>query len=123
MLARLAADLVVLLHLAFVGYVVAGGLLVLRWPRTAWAHLPAAVWAAVLEWMGWICPLTPLENTLRARGGEAGYTGGFVEHYLLPVLYPADLTRQIQVGLGLLVVAINLVVYGLVIRRRRRGSR
>jgi hypothetical protein len=118
----LLADLTVLLHFAFVVWVVLGGLLVLRWPRCAWLHLPAAVWGAAIELGGWICPLTPLEWRLRELAGEAGYTGGFVEHYLLPVLYPTGLTREIQIALGLLVLAVNIALYALVIRRRLRAS-
>ena len=117
---RLLADGVVALHAAFVAFVVAGGLLGLRWPRVLWLHAPAAVWGALIEFAGWICPLTPLENELRRRGGEAGYSGGFIEYYLLPVLYPAELTRSTQLVLGALVIAINLGVYAAVARRHRR---
>jgi hypothetical protein len=113
------ADLVVGLHLLFVGFVVGGGLLVLRWPRLAWVHLPAAAWGALIEFAGWICPLTPLEKWLRARGGGVGYEGDFVEHYLLPVLYPAALTRGAQIGLGVLVLVVNAAIYRHVWRRRR----
>jgi hypothetical protein len=108
---RLLADLVVVVHLGFVAFVVAGGLLVLRWPRLAWAHLPCAVWGALIEFAGWVCPLTPLENDLRRLGGEAGYEGGFVERYLTSVLYPHGLTRTHQLVLGLLVLAVNGYVY------------
>ena len=114
------ADAVVLLHLTFVLFVVLGGLLVLRWRRVAWVHVPAALWGVVVEWTGWECPLTPLGNWLRAAGGEPGYAGGFVEHYLMPVLYPATLTRTDQLGLGAAVLAANVLVYGLAIRRRSR---
>ena len=121
---RLLADLVVGVHALFVAFVIAGGLLVLRWPWVAAVHLPAAVWGALIELRGGVCPLTPLENSLRASAGQAGYEGGFIEHYLLPVLYPAGLTRGVQLGLGALVIAVNLVVYALVLRRRwTRGSR
>ena len=122
MLFRVLADLVVVVHFAFVLLVVLGGLLVLRWPRVAWVQLPAAVWGMVIEWAGWICPLTPLENSLRARGGAAGYGGGFVEHYLLHVLYPAGLTRNGQVVLGLAVLAVNAVAYGVLVARWRRAD-
>jgi hypothetical protein len=115
------ADFVVLVHLAFVAFVVAGGLLVLRWPRAAWIHVPAALWGVVVEWSGSLCPLTPLELTLRRWGDEAGYGGGFVEHYVLPVLYPGALTRGVQLALGSLVVAINAVVYSVALARRRRS--
>jgi hypothetical protein len=118
MSARIAADLIVLIHLGFVRFVVAGGFLALRWRWMPWLHLPAAVWGALIEFAGWICPLTPWENALRRAAGEAGYPGGFVEHYLLPVLYPAGLTREVQLALGLLVVAVNALAYAMVWRRR-----
>jgi len=108
---RLAADAVVLLHLGFVVFVVAGGLLVFRWRRVALLHLPAVVWAVLLEFRGWLCPLTPLELSLRASGGQAGYSGGFVEHYILPVLYPAELDSTLQIALGSFVIVINVVLY------------
>jgi len=116
----LLADLVVLLHVAFVLFVVLGGLLVLRWPRVAWLHLPAAAWGVFIEFAGWICPLTPLENALRARAGEAVYAGDFVGRYLLPLLYPAELTRPTQLALGLFALVINVVVYTLALRRSRQ---
>ena len=108
---RLAADAVLALHLAFVVFVVFGGLLVLRTPRIAWLHLPAAAWGALIEFSGWICPLTPLEVALRRRAGEAGYGGDFVEHYLVALIYPAGLTRELQVSIGAAVLLINLVLY------------
>ena len=117
---RLLADAVVLVHVAFVLFAVAGGLLVLRWPRVAWVHLPAAFWAAWVELAGWICPLTPLENWLRSRGGGAAYDTGFIEHYVLPALYPASLSRPVQWVLGGLVLLLNAVVYSLVARHRIR---
>lgn len=122
MLYSLLADLVVVVHLAFVVFVVLGGLLVLRRGWVAWLHVPAAVWGALIELFGWICPLTPLEQWLRRRAGEAGYQGGFVEHYLLPILYPGELTREIQVMLGVAVLVLNLAVYGRVLWRRRTGT-
>ena len=123
MLYRFAADAVLVLHAGFVVFVVLGGLLALRWPRAAWVHLPAAAWGAAIELFGWICPLTPLEQALRRRGGEAGYTGGFVEHYVFALLYPQGLTRGLQLALGLFVLAVNLAVYLWVWRRARRRSR
>ncbi|HVF60626.1 MAG TPA: DUF2784 domain-containing protein [Thermoanaerobaculia bacterium] len=123
MLYRFAADGVLVLHAAFVLFVVLGGLLVLRRPRLAWVHLPAAAWGAAIEFWGWICPLTPLEQALRRRGGEAGYSGGFVEHYVVALLYPQGLTRGLQLALGLFVLAVNLAVYLWVWRRARRRSR
>ncbi|HEU5049178.1 MAG TPA: DUF2784 domain-containing protein [Gemmatimonadales bacterium] len=113
------ADLVVVLHFCFVLFVLFGGVLALRWPRVVWVHLPAAVWGALIEFAGWICPLTPLENWLRRQGGIAGYEGGFVEHYVLPVLYPGALTRNIQLVLGVIVLLLNIVIYRHVLRRRR----
>ena len=117
-LARAAADAVLLLHAAFVAFVVAGGLAVVRRPRLAWLHLPAAAWGAGISFAGAVCPLTPLENALRLAAGEAGYQGGFVERYLLRALYPEGLTREVQVALGVGVVAVNLVAYAWVLRRR-----
>ncbi len=116
---RVLADLLVLIHLGFVLFVVLGGLLVLRWPRMAWLHLPAAAWGAWIELAGWICPLTPLENAFRHRAGESGYGGGFIAHYLLGLLYPEGLTRQDQFVLSGIVVAVNLVAYAILLRRRR----
>ena len=97
---RLLADAIVVLHLAFIVFALGGGALVLRWPRVAWLHLPAVAWAAYVEFTATICPLTPLENALRRRAGAAGYDGGFVEHYVIPVIYPAELTPTIQVAIG-----------------------
>ena len=112
------ADIVVILHFAFVLFVIFGGLLVLRWPRLAYVHLPVALYGALIELVGWICPLTPLEKRLRESAGLQGYQGGFVEHYILPVLYPAGLTREVQWGLGMLVIGINVVIYTVVARKR-----
>jgi hypothetical protein len=95
----------------------------LRWPRLAFLHVPAAIWGAWIEFTGGICPLTPLENALRARAGEAGYSGGFIEHYILPVLYPSALTRTVQVVLGAMVVAVNLFVYVYLVRKTKARTR
>jgi Protein of Unknown function (DUF2784) len=119
---RLLADAVVVLHLGFVGFVVLGGLLVLRWPRAAWVHLPAAAWGVWIEFTGRICPLTPLENWLRRQGGGDSYSASFVEHYVIPVLYPAALTRELQWVLGGVVIAANAAVYGVVLLMRRSRS-
>ncbi|MFZ0107634.1 MAG: DUF2784 domain-containing protein [Thiobacillus sp.] len=123
-MALILADLLVVLHLLFVAFVVAGGFLLLRWPKLAWLQVPAAVWGAAIEFSSGICPLTPLENHLRALGGEAGYSVSFIERYLMPILYPANLTVPIQIVLGGIVVAVNLAAYGLAIRawRRRRAA-
>ena len=108
---RAAADLVVVLHAAFVVFVVLGGLLVLRWPRVAWVHVPAAAWGALIEFAGWICPLTPLENYFRERAALSTYQGEFVERYVLPLLYPVHLTRAIQIWLGATAIVINVFIY------------
>jgi len=123
-LLQLAAGAVVLLHFAFVIFVVVGGLLAIRWPRVIWIHIPAAFWGVLIEVAGWVCPLTPLENYLREQGGAAGYQGDFIAHYIVPVLYPAGLTRDWQLVLGGFAFAVNAVVYGgVVLPRRRRGVR
>ena len=117
---RLLADAVVLLHAAFVGFVVCGGVLVLwrRW--MACVHLPAVVWGVFIEFSGRVCPLTPLENRLRALAGDATYAGDFIERYLIPVLYPPELSRDIQVAFGLVALAVNVAVYLYAWRRSRR---
>ena len=120
MSARIAADLVVVLHVAFALFASFGGVPAWRWPRVAWAHLPAAVWGAWVEYSGWICPLTPLEQGLRRAAGEAGYSGGFIEHYLIPLLYPAGLTASAQFGLGTFVVLANAAIYGWLLHRHFR---
>ncbi|HEX4575187.1 MAG TPA: DUF2784 domain-containing protein [Gemmatimonadales bacterium] len=114
---RVLADGVVLLHTGFVAFVVLGGFLAWRWRGIALAHLPCALWGAAIEYGGWNCPLTPLENAFRARAGLAGYDGGFIEHYVIPLLYPAGLSRPTQTVLGTLVVVVNLVAYGVLVRR------
>jgi hypothetical protein len=103
-------------------FVVLGGLLVLRWPRVAYLHIPAAIWGAAIEFAGWICPLTPLENWLRRQAGSAGYSGSFIEHYILPILYPSTLSRDIQLLLGFLVIAVNFTIYYFVLRTRNRHT-
>ena len=123
MLYRIAADLVLVVHLAFILFVVLGGWLVLRRAWVAWLHLPAAAWGAIIELTGGVCPLTPLENRLRAASGSAGLEGGFIEHYLLPLIYPATMDRSLQVVLGVAVILINLVFYGVLIGRRLRSRK
>jgi hypothetical protein len=108
---RILADAVLVLHLAFIAFVMLGAFAVLRWPRLAWLHLPVALWAAGITFAGGYCPLTPLENRLRVAGGEAGYAGSFIEQYLTALIYPDGLTRGIQIALGFLVIAVNLAVY------------
>jgi hypothetical protein len=116
----LLADAVVLLHFTFVLFVILGGLLILRRAWVAWFHVPAVVWAVLIELRGWICPLTPLEKTLRVRAGEAAYGAGFIEHYILPVLYPAGLTRTSQVAMGVVLLVGNTIIYGWLLRRTPR---
>jgi len=122
MIYLMLADLVLVLHFAFILFVAAGGLLALRWPRSALVHLPAAAWGVLIELRGWICPLTPLENALRRAAGQAGYEGGFIDHYLLPVVYPSGLSRDAQLLLAAMVVLLNAGIYGLVWRRRLRSD-
>ena len=116
----LLADAIVVFHFLFIVFVVAGGLLVLRRPCLAWIHLPAVAWGAGIEFAGGICPLTPMENYFRRLGGESTYSGDFVMQYLLPVIYPENLTVTTQYILGALVIVINLIIYGMVIRRLYR---
>lgn len=116
------ADAVLVTHFAFVLFVVFGGLLALEWPKVMWAHVPAAAWGVAIELFGWICPLTPLENELRARAGQAGYHGDFVARYVMPVLYPEGLTREAQYVLGTAALLFNVAIYTLVVRRRRTIS-
>lgn len=124
MIYKLLADLVFMVHFTFVLFVVMGGAAVWRVPRLAWLHVPAVAWGALIEFAGWVCPLTPWEQSLRRLAGERGYSGGFVEHYMLPLLYPEGLTRDVQIVLGVLVVVINAAAYVLIFRRRRNaGSR
>lgn len=118
----LLADAVLLAHAAFVAFVVLGGLLVLRWPRLAWVHLPVVAWGAGIEFTGGICPLTPLENHLRALAHQQGYAGGFVEHYVFGLLYPEGLTRDVQVALGLGVLALNTALYARLWYRHRQAG-
>lgn len=123
----LLADALIVIHFLFIAFVVAGGLFVLRWPWLVWLHLPAALWGTVIEFAGWICPLTPLENRLRLLGGESAYSGDFIVQYLMPVIYPAHLTVSIQYVFGGVVIVVNLIIYALIIRKqatlRYRGKR
>ncbi len=119
MIYRSLADLVLVLHLAFIVFVVAGGLLALRWRRAPFVHLPAALWGVFVEVSGRACPLTPLENALRRAAGASGYSGGFIEHYLVPTIYPATLSQPVQLLLAGLVVLTNALVYSVVWRRYR----
>jgi hypothetical protein len=118
--AHVAADVVVLLHVAFILFVLFGALAVLRWKWIAWLHVPAFVWGAAVEFLGLMCPLTPLEGRLREAAGEQRYAGGFVEHYVMPLMYPAGLTPTIQLWLGVIVVLLNVGFYAFVIIRVQR---
>jgi Protein of Unknown function (DUF2784) len=119
---RFLADALVVFHLCFVLFVICGGLVVVRWKWVALLHVPAALWGMLVEWTGWMCPLTPLENSFREMGGGVPYEGGFVEHYIMPVLYPVDLTRDFQVTLGTVILLINAILYGIAFTRRRGHS-
>jgi hypothetical protein len=120
MIYRLAADLVLIVHLGFVLFVVLGGLLVLRWNRLVVIHLAAVCWGALIELTGYVCPLTPLEVRLRQLGAEAGYDGDFIGHYIIEFLYPSGLTRSLQVWLGISVLLSNALIYGYYLLRKRR---
>lgn len=122
MIYGLLADLVVIAHLTFILFVVGGGLLAFRWKRAVWLHLPAAGWGVLIELAGWICPLTPLENRLRLKAGELGYEGSFVEHHILPLVYPEELTRNGQLVLSGLVLVVNAFIYAALLERRRRAA-
>ena len=120
---KLIADILVLFHIGFIIFVIFGGFLVVRWRLIIWLHLPCAVWGALIEFAGWICPLTPLENLLRHSAGSSGYSGGFIENYIIPLIYPTELTREIQYALGFGVIVINLCAYGLVLYYRSKKQR
>lgn len=122
MLYRFLSDLIVVVHLAFVLFAVLGGFLVLKWKRLAWIQVPAFLWATLIEFAGWVCPLTPLENWLREKSGGITYRSGFIEHYILPLLYPTMLTRSLQIILGLCVLAANLGIYGWVLWRATQNK-
>ncbi len=113
---QFAATAIAVLHLAFILFVIFGGILLLRWPRLVWVHLPAAVWGVLIEWFSWYCPLTKWENHLLRRAGRAGYDGGFVAHYILPVIYPAGLTRGHEIAIGIFVLVLNAGIYMRVFR-------
>jgi uncharacterized protein DUF2784 len=115
---RIAADLAVALHAAFALFVAFGALLAFRWRRVIWGHLPAAAWGVFIELSGWVCPLTPLENALRLHAGDTAYRGDFIQHYVMPALYPDHLTRETQLAIGLSVLLFNVLMYGCLVRRR-----
>ena len=117
---HLFADIIVLFHFTFIVFAIMGGLLVLKWPWVIWIHLPSAMWATVIVLFGWVCPLTPLENMLRRINEDEAYTGGFIEHYIIPIIYPSGLTRELQITLGIFLVLLNVIVYTFVYRHWRR---
>ena len=117
MLKLYAADLIVLIHFCFILFVIFGGLLVLKWRKIIWLHLPAAVWGTLIEFFGWICPLTVLENQFRLDNNGGAYTTGFIEHYIIPLIYPEGLTPEIQIILGVVVIVVNLFIYTLVFKK------
>ncbi|MBN8503015.1 MAG: DUF2784 domain-containing protein [Burkholderiales bacterium] len=121
MLYRLAAEGILLLHLAFIVFAVGGGWLALRWRPVLWLQLPACAWAVWIMASGRICPLTPLENRLRQLAGEQGYTGGFIEHYVLALIYPEGITREVQIALAMVVLGLNLLVWVILLRRSHRA--
>jgi hypothetical protein len=123
MLYSLAADFLVILHLAFIVFVLLGGILLLKWWRLIYLHLPAVTWGILIELRGWLCPLTPLEQHFRALAGNKGYSGGFVEHYLTSLIYPAGLTRDFQLLIALCVITVNLVIYAVIYVKYQRHRR
>jgi glucose uptake protein GlcU len=118
MIYRVLADVVVVIHGLFIAFVVLGVFLALRWRWLVWLHVPAAIWGVLIEYAGWICPLTPLENYLRSRAGEASYSGDFIQHYLLGAIYPHELARTTQLILGSIALVVNVIGYTVLIRRR-----
>ena len=123
MIYSILADLIIILHFLFIVFVVAGAFLVLKWTRVIYVHIPAAIWGILIEIEQWICPLTPLEVRLRMAAGESFYEGGFIEHYLVPIIYPPGLNRTMQIGLAIFVVVVNAGVYGYYMWRELRKKR
>ena len=119
---RALADLILVIHFAFAAFTVLGGLFALRRRGILWVHLASVLWGVVIQWANWTCPLTPLESYLRRMGGEAGYRGGFIEHYARMILYPENLTVEFRYVLGIVLVAVNLIIYGYIFLRRRRAA-
>jgi hypothetical protein len=125
MLAGLAADIIVLVHLGFIVFAALGGLLVIKGHKLAFLHLPCALWGVLIAFGGWICPLTPLEMHFRQLAGQAGYDGGFVDHYVMPIVYPAGLTRGLQIAFGVVLLSVNVYAYGRLLvdlNKRKKGS-
>jgi len=117
---NLLADVIVLAHFLFIAFVICGGFLVIRWPRVAFVHLPAAIWGAVVEIFGWVCPLTPLENNFRLLAGNSSYSGDFVARYLIPLIYPENLTTTIQQLFGGVVITVNMIIYTIAVRKHKK---
>ena len=122
MIYQYAADALVLIHLLFILFVIFGGILVFKWHWLAWLHIPAALWGSVVVTAGWICPLTPFENQLRQSAGNEGYSGTFIEHYVIPVIYPSGLNREIFIAMGIGMFLVNLAIYFILIRRKKKSS-
>jgi hypothetical protein len=116
MLYRFAADAVMVIHFTFILFVLFGGIAVLKWPKLVWVHLPAATWGILIEFFGWWCPLTKWENRFLRLAGEAGYDGGFVSHYIMPVIYPPGLTRGLEIAIGIFVLLFNAAIYARIMR-------
>jgi uncharacterized protein DUF2784 len=112
------ADLVLIVHLSFIVFVIFGGLLALKWHKAIWIHIPCAIWGALIEFFGWICPLTYLENYFREIANVSRYETSFIQHYLLPIIYPPGLTTDIQILLGVIVIVMNFIIYSVVWRYR-----
>ena len=119
---RLAADSIILLHLAFILFALLGGAMTVWWRWVPFVHLPAAAWGFIVELTGSGCPLTYFENYFRLKAGQSGYTESFVEHYLFNIIYPSGLTREIQFALAGVVVIVNIAIYGWLFFRRRAGQ-
>ncbi len=123
MVADLAADIIVLVHLGFILFVALGGILVVKWRKVAFLHLPCALWGVLIAFGGWICPLTPLEMHFRQLAGQTGYDGGFIDHYVMPLVYPAGLTRGMQIAFGVTILTVNLLVYALMLVKRAKRKK
>ena len=122
MFEKIIADFLVIIHLTFICFVVFGGILVMHRKWIAIIHLPAVAWGTLIEFQGWICPLTPMEQHFRHLAGQSGYSGGFIDHYLIPIIYPSGLTRPIQMAIGFFVIAINLTIYGRWVYQLRKAQ-
>lgn len=120
MLYQIAADFIVLIHFSFIVFVLIGGFLVFKWRWLIWLHIPAAIWGALIVMVGWICPLTPIENMLRQTAGNEAYSSGFIERYLVPVIYPSGLNREMFIAMGVVVIVINVILYTILFLKCKR---